>query len=216
MFAKTKAMSAVSFVLALAVFLTGCSFGKSEPELTLAQIQATAQANAEAAIKQTQAAMPTATQPPSPTPQPPVIVYVTETPAIPLPSQAVFPTAAPAQAQPTNGFIQPTGTNEPNCAGTIDYSEGGPKATVTIWNKTKGQVTLSMYLEPNKLNQCGSQSVSISGGDSATLSLYSGCYFLYAWINDPQKQTTVNANICIGRDARLWVITYDLIEDRKP
>ncbi len=173
------------------------------PTIDPSQIQASAVAAASTMIALTQQAMPTQTPiPPTPEPSP-----------TPLPSPtvaAVVPTF-PVVAAPTD---VPTASAGDDCNHLFDLkSTGNARAGLLIVNNTKGSVTLTIGLaSKNAFGQCGYLSWSgITKNSSEMVQVPqtgSGpCYWAYAWINDPQKPTTVSGGGFCMNNPDKWTMT---------
>lgn len=198
-------MRRITIVPALLVMLLqACA--PAVPTIDPAQIQASAIAAANTMIAQTQAAMPTDT----PVPQTPL---PSATP-LPLPTlPALLPTVS-ALASPTP--VSSSGGGTDNCNHPLDVAASGAKASLLIRNDTNGPVNFSMGLaRKNSFGQCGYMAWgNIPKANSITVSVPVNhtnqgdpCYWTYAWINDPQKRTTVSGNqaYCINNTDK-WTI----------
>ena len=195
-----------------ALILSACG-APAAPTIDAAQVQASAMAAAATMVAATQAAMPTNTPiPPTPLPS--------ATP-LPSPTSGVLATL-PVFASPTAGA---SGSAD-DCNHLLDVGASGDQAAVLIRNNTKGQVTFSMGLgSKNSFGECGYLGWSIPKGNSISVSVPQTrtnqgdpCYWAYAWINDPKRQTTVNGGgFCINNpDKWTFDIGYDKIKLTPP
>lgn len=167
-------MKQLSILFMLALLVSACGGEPPAPTMSAADVQSTAVSAAFTIVAETQAAIPTATPLPptetaSPTPPP------TDTPAA-LPTIEVTPTTA--------AVSNPSG--DP-CATRV--LSGAPKGKVTrirIVNKTKSEVTVSIYLnETLDHNECGYRSYVVSrNGEVVINDLVQGCYNLWAFSSD--------------------------------
>jgi hypothetical protein len=133
-------------------------------------------ANAQAQIALTTAAMPTATQIPTqvPTPiptLPPTQAAVVAPPAQPviaaLPTQQIMPTATKKSGDPCNVSIS---------------GVKGPHTDVTFVAGINGEVNMYFYMYKTAFG-CGFGNVNLVSQESATVSIPSGCYDFYGWVN---------------------------------
>ncbi len=190
----------------LTVLLSACGT-KATPTIDAAQVQASAVAAANTMVALTQAAIPTATPvPPTDTPSP-----------TPLPSPtAIFLPTLPAFPSPTT----PPSGGADDCNHLLDVAEDGPKTTLLIRNNTKGPVTLTIGKSvKDKFGQCGYLSWSnIGSHQSIRVDVPQGCYWAYAWINDPKKATTVSGGGYCMNNSDKWTfdIGYDVIKLTPP
>lgn len=211
-------MVRILFAAALIGLLLAACAPAAAPTIDVAQIQASAVAAASTMIAQTQAAMPTDTPVP-PTPLP------SATP-LPLPTLPSLLPTVPVLASPTT--VAPSGGGTGECNQPLDVAASGAKAPVVIRNDTNGPVNFSMGLSSkNSFGQCGYMSWgNIPKGNSISVSVPLNrtnqgdpCYWAYAWINDPKKQTTVSGNqaYCINNgDKWTFDVSYDRIKLTPP
>lgn len=166
--------------MAVCLLVSACGAGATPaPTIDPNSIVSTAQAAAFTMIAQTQAAIPTAT--------------ATETAtATPLPTD----TPIPSPTLEATAFVLPTATtgssanaNGDPCYHPIDASEGGPHSVLRIKNKTKGLITVFVYLyKPNAFGQCGYIGFDIFKGESATItSMPQGYFAVSAYTNNRTK-----------------------------
>lgn len=214
-------MKRIFFLVAILAFLLSACGAKATPTIDPAQLQASAVAAANTMVALTQAAVPTTPAPtdtpmPSPTPLP-------SPTSAPLPTLAGFPTAvnptvsAPTYATPTNSGST-SNTGDP-CNAPLPPNPDGPKIkTVLIVNNSGAQTNGSIYLSKTSFGQCGYRGYSLGKSSSQSYTdLPLGCYWLYAWINDPKKPTTVSGGACItGPDKTTFTITRDAITVHGP
>ncbi len=202
----------VMFLAGLALVLSAAC-APAAPTIDASQIQASAVAAASTMIAMTQQAMPTATPIP-PTPA--------ETPTpLPSPTTAALPTF-PVIAAPTEA---PTASTGDNCNHLLDVSASGNKrAALLIVNDTKGTMTLTLGLgSKNAFGQCGYLAFSGIAKNSSTMvsvpqTGQGPCYWAYAWVNDPKKQTTVSGGGYCMNNPDKWTMTvnYDTIHLTPP
>lgn len=197
------------FVLVIVSLLaSACSSFNETPTPSLQELQLTAQA---AAAMTMTAQAPTATPvTPSPTPIPTIVTL--EPIVVEPPAQAVV------SAPPTQPAIivqpEPTDEKKEQDCGKSFISAGteGPRAPVSIINKKGASILLSYYLEPSPSGQCGSGSVSLSG-DSKSLNLPVGCYFLYAWVTYGGQDQSFQGYSCLPKKGITWLIFPDRMEE---
>jgi hypothetical protein len=199
-------------VVTLALVLNAAC-AQATPTVDPAQIQASAVAAANTMVAMTQAAIPTPTEvPPTPVPSP--------TP-LPSPTLEALPTL-PFDAPPTTA---PSTTGD-DCNHLFDVgSTGNARAKVLIVNQTKGSITITLGISTkNAFGQCGYLSWSnIAKGSNIVVSVpqtgQGPCYWAYAWVNDPKKQTTVANNVpfCMNNPDK-WTmrVNYDVINLTPP
>lgn len=151
---------------------------------------------------QTQAAIPTATPVP-PTETPTETPPPTSTP-VPLPTQpgGSFPTNTPASS-----------SNTDPCNGPMSNEPTGPKFTAAIKNETKGSANISLWLAKTPFGECGYRGFSVGKNDTITVSLPQGCYYAYAWINDPKNPSTAQGGPLCANNSDKWtfVIRAEII-----
>lgn len=142
---------------------------------------------------QTQAAIPTATPVP-PTETPTETPPPTSTP-VPLPTQpsGSFPTNTPAGSD-----------NSDPCNGPMSNEPTGPKFTAAIKNETKGSANISLWLAKTPFGECGYRGFSVGKNDTITVSLPQGCYYAYAWINDPKNPSTAQGGPLCANNSDKW------------
>ncbi len=201
-------------VAAPALLLASCA-PAATPSVDAVQIQASAAAAAATMIAKTQAAMPTDT------PVPPT----------PLPSDTPVPSATPLALPTLQGLSTPTGssgsgTSTGECNHLLDVGASGPQATLMVRNDTKGPVTFSMGLgAKNSFGQCGYMGWAVPKAGSIVVSVpitYTNqgdpCYWAFAFINDPKRQTNVSGGgFCINNtDKWTFDVSYDRIKLTPP
>lgn len=203
-------MNRIVFVtIFLALLLSACA-PKATPTIDPAQIQASAVAAASTMIAMTRQAMPTDT------PVPPTLEPSPTPLALPSPTLGVLPTL-PSFATATTAASG--GTD--NCNQLLDVGASGAQAPVLIRNNTKGPVTFTMGIgSKNMFGQCGYMSWSnIPKANSIFVSVPMNhtnqgdpCYWAYAWINDPKRQSNVSGGgYCINNGDK-W--TFDVFYDK--
>lgn len=206
-------MRTIPLILAGAALLLSAACAPAVPTIDPAEIQASAVAAASTMIAMTQQAMPTQTPVP-PTPE------ASPTP-LPIPTAAALPTF-PVIAAPTDVPTQSTGDD---CNHLLDLAAtGNQRAKVLIVNNTKGTMTITLGLgSKNVFGQCGYLSwAGIAKMSSEMVSVpqtgQGPCYWAYAWINDPKKQTTVSTSgLCMNNPDK-WTLTvgYDTMHLTPP
>ncbi len=206
-------MRPIVIMMAAATLVLSAACAPAAPTVDPAQIQASAVAAASTMIAMTQQAIPTETPvPPTPLPSP--------TP-LPIPTLAVLPTF-PVIGAPTD---VPTASTGDDCNHLLDVgASGNQKAKLLIVNATKGRMTLTIGLgRKNAFGQCGY--LSWAGIDKNSSEMVSvpqtgpgPCYWAYAWINDPKKQTTVSGGGFCMNNPDKWTMTinYDTIHLTPP
>lgn len=184
---------------AAAIFLSSCSLGgESQPSVSLEDIQATAQSSALTAVAQTQI-VPTEISPtntPEPTPEP-VVVEETEVEEVLVVDQPgeVKPVIVVEEAAPDSSSASSGG----KCS-RLTSDTKGRKVFIRVENVTYAPVTFSATLYETPLGSCGSTSVNLEKRSETVIEVPEGCYFLYAWINDPKKPVTKNIEVCVTQD----------------
>jgi hypothetical protein len=168
---------------AICLLASACSAGAPPaPTLDPINIVNTAQAAAFTVIAETQAAIPTAT------PLPPTEIP-TQTP-LPTDTPLALPTIAP-----TSISILPTATTSNTVTGgdpcyhPIDPDTQGIRSVIRIKNKTKGLISVFVYLyQKNVFGDCGYIGFDLSKGDSSTITTMPvGYYAVTAWTNNRTK-----------------------------
>lgn len=209
---RKKTMLFLLVILTLVV--SGCASFNAEPTMSLEDIQLTAQSAALTSVAQTAAAQPTSTSIPTlePTPLPPP----TEPPVVEALANVPAPVVIdPAAQAPVVIVQQPTQAASSGGGPKCDFLTAdtkGQRTSVYVNNQTGSDVTLSYYLEPTKLDQCGSASTTIARGQIASLYLVEGCYFLYGWVNHPKNPTTTEGYSCIKASKNwTWVVKPTVI-----
>lgn len=163
--------------LAISLLISACGAGAAAvPTTDPINIVNTAQAAAFTMIAQTQAAIPTATFTETPTETP----VPTDTP---IPSPTLPPTAmTPPTA--TSGALS---SGDP-CWHPLAADAPGNPATLRIKNKTKGPITVTVYLyQKTVFGECGYRAYDLAKTDSITLTLVQGNYAVTAWTNNRSK-----------------------------
>ncbi len=195
-------MKSILLSIAGLALILSAACAPAVPTIDPAQIQASAVAAASTMIALTQQAIPTETPvPPTPVPSP--------TP-LPPPTAAAIPTF-PVVAAPTD---VPTASSGDDCNHLLDLkASGNARANLLIVNNTKGSMTITLGLSSkNSFGQCGylswsgiakqsSESVAVPQTGSGP------CYWAYAWINDPQKPTTVSGGGFCMNNSDKWTLT---------
>ncbi|MCJ7432543.1 MAG: hypothetical protein MUO77_03555 [Anaerolineales bacterium] len=81
-------------------------------------------------------------------------------------------------------------------------------------------ITFSLYLTKNVFGQCGYTSYALARGNSILLTnvMPLGCYYGYAYIDDPKKPTRVSSGpTCItGNDKTTFTVTMDRLKVTGP
>jgi len=165
--------------LVVALLISACGAGEPPvPTMDANSIVNTAQAAAFTMIAETQAAIPTATSTETPT----ATLPPTDTP-IPSPTLAatlaVLPTATTSSG------------NANACYHPIDTSgAGGPTSVLRIKNKTKGLITVFIYLyKPNQFGECGYMGFDVYKGESQTVTTMPQGYFAVTAYTNNRKKT---------------------------
>lgn len=214
-------MKRIFFVVAILAFLLSACGAKATPTIDPAQLQASAVAAANTMVALTQAAVPP-TSVPTDTPQPTLTPLPSPTTA-PLPTLSGFPTAAnstvaaPTYAVPTSAGST-SNTGDPCNAPLGPNPDGTTVKAIVIYNNSGAQANGSIYLSKTKFGECGYRGFSLGKGNSVNYTdLTTGCYSVYAWINDPKKPTTVSGGACItGLDKTTFTITNTTITVKGP
>ncbi len=180
--------------LILISMLAGLLLAACAPEPTpTPDVQGTAVAMAFTMAAETLAAIPTSTPVP-PTETPTETPLPTETP-VPLPTQPVgaFPTNTPAGSTSGDPCNAPM-SNEPT----------GPKFTAAIKNENKASANISLWLAKTPFGECGYRGFSVAKNDTITVELPQGCYYAYAWINDPKNPSTAQGGPLCANNSDKW------------
>ncbi len=202
-------MRRLLLVVAVPALLLAACAPAAAPAIDPAQVQASAAAAAAIMIAKTKAAMPT----------------ITPVPPTPLPSDTPLPSSTPLALPTLQGLATSTassgsGTSTGDCNQLLDVGASGPQAPLMIRNDTKGPVTFSMGLgAKNSFGQCGYMGWAVPKLGSITVSVpitYTNqgdpCYWAFAFINDPKRQTNVSGGgYCINNNDK-W--TFDVSYDR--
>ena len=192
---KSKSILTISAVVVL--LLSACG-AKAIPTTDPALVQASAVAAANTMLAMTQAAMPTET------PIPPPAATPTDTPQ-PAPTIPPLPTNpvlnSPVLPSPT--AVTSSGSSGGECNGTIKASKGENLASITINNKTKVLLGLSLYLNKNSWGDCGfwSSPAGIPSNSSITLTSLpasNSCYHVTAWTLTGKPSFMNGNNFCVG------------------
>jgi hypothetical protein len=182
----------------IALLISACGAGEPPvPTMDPNSIVATAQAAAFTMIAQTQAAIPTATFTETPTATP----VSTDTP-IPSPTLAatlpVLPTATTASASDPNACYHP-----------IESGAGGPNSVLRFKNKTKGLVTVFVYIyKPNAFGECGYMGFDVYKGEAQTVTSMPRGYFAVTAYTNNRKKTAYGEAI-ISDDHLIDFEIYD-------
>lgn len=166
-----KRFSTFTVIAAIAMIVSACG-AEPPPTVNPADVQGTAQAAALTIVAQTQAAIPTQTPPP-PTETATQVILPTIT--------QLVPTQGVALASPTTAA--PTSSGDPCDTRVLSGNEKGHETIIRIWNRTKGNVRISLYLnETEGHGECGYRSYDIAkNGDVVIRDLVTGCYNVWAW-----------------------------------
>jgi hypothetical protein len=189
-------------LLALTVLVTACA-PQAAPTMAPADVEGTAVAAAWTMVAMTQLAIPTSTPvPPTETPSPtPLPTFTPEQLIIPTLEQLVLPTAT-------------TVADPNNCNKALNVGEAGPTKNVRIENENKSRANLSLNLyTPNAFGQCGAVSYSVAAGAKVKITIPSGYWYAYAWVENPPS--TAEVSFYIGpsktQDLLRLVIKQDVI-----
>jgi hypothetical protein len=191
-------------ILFLIVLIVSACAPQAAPTMNAADVQTTAVAAAFTMVAQTQAAIPTATPLP-PTDIPTNTPLPTDTP-VALPTLAVTATNAAVSAPTTSSGADP-------CANRVlAASPKGKETIIRIANKTKAQVTVSVYLnETASHGECGYRSYVIGKNSDVTITdLVQGCYNLWAWSTDNKVHVNAGGGGCINNNDK-W--TFEINEN---
>ncbi len=188
---KRKVLTIISIFIITLVSACGPA---PEPTLTVEELQGTAVADAWTAVALTQAAVPTATATPIP---PTATVTFTPFPTLPPP-----PTQAPATAAATESVC-----NQPPPIKPL-----GTEVKVKFVNKSGGNVNLSFGMNsPNDKGECITYSYTLGVFDEPVVTVLSGCYWAYAWVDGKEPSTAQTIDLlCITDPAKqpaVWITT---------
>jgi len=192
----------------LSLLISACgSNTPAEPTVSAEDIQSTAVAAAFTIVAETQAAIPTNTPlPPTDTPSPTPLP--TDTP-IPLPTidPATLPTLTftpiPANTASSAG-------GDP-CNSPLPGNVTGNPTKIRLSNQTKGELVISLYLNPTVFGECGYRGYTLSRNDSTTITdLPQGCYNVGVFVTLPNKSTKAFGYGCIN-NPDMW--TFNIYEE---
>ena len=177
----------VLFILALIVSACG---GEAVPTINAADVQSTAVAAAFTLVAQTQAAIPSATPLP-PTETPTMTPLPTDTP-VSLPTNQATATGA-AASNSSNATVDP-------CSNRVLSSPKGKETIIRLVNEEKVPIKVSMYLEETASHgECGYRVYDIGrNSDVVITDLVQGCYYLWAWSDDPKGKFNSSGSGCIN------------------
>ena len=190
-------MKRILFVVAILALLFSACTPQATPTVDPVQAQASVIAAANTMVAMTMAAIPTATPiPPTPVPSPTLEPSPT---LIPIPTSAF-------QASPT---VAASSGGADTCKHPLDVKSAGPSTLLNIRNKTNGPVTIRIGLSTKSVfGQCGYLGWQVGTKDSITVSVpQTGpgpCYWVEAWINDPQKKSYVTGYGLCMNNAGTW------------
>lgn len=183
-----------TFALVIAsVFLLSACGPEPEPTMSPADVQGTAIAAAWTMVAETQAAIPTATLvPPTNTSEP-----------TPIPTNTL-----PVLTTPTQFGVlpSPTSSSKDECDKVMAANPDGPHTTLLIVNETKAQTTITLGLLKTPFGECGYRAYSLPKGGSSKVTVPQGCYWAYAWVNDPKKPTTVSGGGYCMNNTDKWTL----------
>jgi hypothetical protein len=198
----------------VSLLASACSSLTASPTPSLQEMQLTAQAAAAMTLT-AQAPSPTPVTP-SPTPIPTIMTIepvVIAPPSQAAPPQVIVPPVIPTQPVM---IVQPAATDakkKQDCSKSyISAGTEGARAPVEVVNKKGASITLSYYLELNAFGQCGSGSLSLDG-DSKSLNLPVGCYYLYAWVTYDGKDQSFKGYSCLPKKGVTWLLFPDRMEE---
>ena len=185
---KRKALTIISILIITLISACGPA---PEPTLPAVDVQNTAIADAWTAVALTQAAMPTATETLVPT--------ATTTPTL----QPTF-TAAPTLVPPT------AAATESVCNQPPPIKPLGVEVKVKFVNKSGGNVNLSFGMNsPNDKGECITYSYTLGVFDEPVVTVLSGCYWAYAWVDGKEPSTAQTIDLlCIKDPAKqpaVWI-----------
>ena len=200
-------MKPIKFVLSLLILASIVSACAQQPVATVnpVDIQSTAAAAAFTIVAETQAAIPTATPVP-PTDTPTVTPLPTDTPvSLPTSVESATPTTVAVAANSGNATVDPCANRQ------LAASPRGRETVIRLANKTKVPIKVSLYLaETAAHGECGYRYYEISKNNDAVISdLIQGCYYLWAWSDDPKGKFSSSGYGCINNPDK-W--TYEIRE----
>jgi hypothetical protein len=187
---KRKILSIIA-ILIIAI-LSACGPAPT-PTMSVADLQGTAVAQAWLAMTMTQLAMPTATQ--TPIPPTPTATFTA------APTFTPFPTLPPPTV---------AGTEAPDpCDQPPPIAPKGSVVKIQFINKTNSSLNLSFGMaQANSLNECGTYSYAIGRFDEPEVTVLAGCYWGWAWVNDPPSNAKTPSALCItdtGKTTQIWI-----------
>ena len=171
----------------LVIIMTLAACGpKSEPTLSVTDMQNTAVAVALTSLVMTQSALPTDTPvPPTPIPSTAVATLLT------LPTNAL---ATPIVAQPTNSNSSPT----PDCYQPAPAELLGTTVDIRFINESDGPVDLSMGMyAPNDRGECFTFAFFVGRNTAEDVTVLAGCYWIAGYQNGPEPSTPRVDYICL-------------------
>lgn len=186
--------------LMISLLVSACGAGEPPaPTVDPNSIVNTAQAAAFTMIAETQAAIPTATATETPLPTP----IPTDTP---VPSPTIDPATIPSPTA-TSGSV--SNANGDPCYHPIEPGAGGPRSTLRIKNKTKGAITVFVYLyQKNAHGECGYIGFDVLKGESATITSMPQGYFAVSAYTNNRKNTAYGTAI-VSDDHLIDFEVYD-------
>jgi hypothetical protein len=187
-------MKKLLLILFAGVFLISACGPAPEPTMSAEDVQGTAVAAAWTMVAETEAAIPTATPiPPTETPSP-----------TPLPTNTILPLELPTQAL----VIQPTATTASSTdeCNRVLTSPDGPQTTLLISNETKAPIGITIGLLKNVFGECGYLYYIIPKNGSSRVTVPLGCYWAYAYVNDPKQPTTVEGGGYCMNNTDKWTM----------
>jgi hypothetical protein len=195
----------LSILILLSALIASACAPQAAPTMSAADVQSTAVAAAFTLVAQTQAAIPTATPLP-PTDIPTSTPLLTDTP-VALPTLQATATTAALSASNNSG----NATVDPCSNRVLAPNPQGKGTTIRLANKTKAEVTVSLYLnETASHGECGYRSYVISKANDAVITdLVQGCYNLWAWSNNNKVHVNAGGAGCINNDDK-W--TFEISE----
>lgn len=188
-------------ITAIVLMITSACGPEPEPTLSVVEIQGTAVSLAMTSIAITKASLPTNT--PLPTPIPTLAESPTPFPTL---APVILPTSAAAIPSPTE--VNPC--NEPP---PIDPK--GTTVQIRFENRSKGKAILSLgMLEENDQGECGTYSFTIAANTKPAVTVLSGCYWAFAWIEGREPSNARSTyDICLTdtNQTRVLSITPETI-----
>ena len=191
-------MKPASFLLAFALYLTACAT-QAAPTISAMDVQGTAVSSALTIVAMTQSFIPTSlpTETPAPTPisTPTPTITILTTVSLPSPTQGLDPVVGPTNT-----------VDSSDCWIPLSAGPAAEMTTLRLQNDTRGDVTLTIFLNKTAHGDCGFTGYTIGKGQTISVSYPQGCYSFAAFINiSPTKSLKSFGGGCANNPDK-WVV----------